>query len=146
MKRLRNAVIYFAVFLALSIGGYWLLGVSQQTVSFGETKVQVDIADDGQERLLGLGDYDGLNANQGLLFVFEQPDKHGIWMKDVEFPIDVVWLDESRNIIHIVKEMQPSSYPEVSKPDQNAKYVIELPAGFVENNNVNEGDNVEFSF
>ena len=53
-------------------------------------------------------------------------------MKDMNYPIDIVWLDKDKKIVYIVKNAPPESYPyETFVPKQDARYVLELPAGTV---------------
>ena len=67
-----------------------------------------------------------------MLFVFPDNDQHGIWMKDMKFPIDIIWISENYNIVHVKKDATPESYPTVFKNSKPARYVLELPAGSIE--------------
>ena len=61
--------------------------------------------------------------------IFPHDDNWGIWMKDMNYPIDVVWLNSSYEVVHIEQSMHPNSYPRsVYKPKNTARYVIEFPA------------------
>lgn len=49
-------------------------------------------------------------------------------MKDMNFPIDIIWVNADYEIVHMVKNAQPDSYPEIFKPNKAAQYVLEVPA------------------
>ena len=79
-----------------------------------------------------------------MLFIFEKPGKYYFWMKDMNFPIDMIWIGEDMRVIYIKKNAQPESFPKTYGPDIDSKYVLEVVAGFSEKNNLKEGDRAEF--
>ncbi len=81
-----------------------------------------------QER--GLGGRDGLPADEGMLFVFKTPDRYGFWMKDMRFPIDIIWMDAQGQVITVASSVAPSTYPYVFYPAAPTSYVLETAAGF----------------
>jgi hypothetical protein len=110
------------------------------TISIEDAVIQIDIADSLEERVRGLSDRFILEENRGLLFVFEKSDFHGIWMKDMLFPIDIIWLDNDLSIIDFKKDVLPESYPEIFKPKEKAKYVLEVGTGFIDLHQISIGD------
>ena len=92
----------------------------------------------------GLSNKKILPSGMSMLFVFDNEDRHGMWMKDMNFPLDMIWIDKYKKIIHQVSNISPSTYPHVFYPDTNDKYVLELPAGFIENQKLKEGDQIYF--
>ena len=56
--------------------------------------LQVEVMVNDEDRAMGLMFRPSLPEDHGLIFVFEQIDFHGFWMKNCKFPIDMVWLDE----------------------------------------------------
>ncbi len=97
-----------------------------------ETCIKLEVADSNEERVKGLSGRPSLSIDQGLLFVFDEPESHCIWMKDMNFPIDIVWLDENKTVTDIKTKTKPETYPESFCPSKNAKYVIELNSGIAE--------------
>jgi uncharacterized membrane protein (UPF0127 family) len=104
--------------------------------------VDIEIADTDEKRELGLSGRESIVSNAGLLFVFQKLQPAGIWMKDMKFPIDIVWIDDSLRVIYIKKDAKPESFPEIFLPPQNALYVLELNSGFVEKNKIKIGDSI----
>ncbi len=79
-----------------------------------------------QER--GLSGRSGLNDRSGMLFVFDEPGERCMWMKDMKFNLDMLWLDGSGQVVKVAQGVTPGSYPE-SFCAINTKYVIELSSG-----------------
>lgn len=102
-----------------------------QTKEFtiGKTTLTVEIADTDSEREQGLSGRKNLPKDQGMLFVLDEPGQYGFWMKDMNFPIDIVWLDSHKKIIGITKNLQPNSYPKIFMSPLGTKYVLELNPG-----------------
>lgn len=106
----------------------------------GDATIKVGIADTPAERKKGLSGLKQLSDGAGLFFVFDDLDTHSIWMKDMNFAIDVIWLNSSKEVVHIVKNMTPDTYPTAFTPVRPALYILEVPAGFVEKWGIKIGD------
>lgn len=65
-------------------------------------------------------------------------------MKDMQFPVDVVWLGDDLSIVHMWQDASPDSFPAVLTPDTPARYVLEVPAGAARAAGVSIGDRLEF--
>ena len=102
----------------------------------------VDVADSVKEIKTGLSGRTTLETGQGMLFIFDKLDFYGMWMKDMNFPIDIIWINENLQIIDIKTQVLQKSYSEIFYPVQKALYVIEVNAGFSELNNIKIGDKV----
>ena len=110
-----------------------------KVISIGGTIVLVDIASTEAAREKGLSGRSKLAPNTGILFVFESVGMWGFWMKEMSFPIDIIWVDTSGNVITVAKSVSPQSYPDVLYPLSPAMYVLEVPAGFSVENHIKEG-------
>jgi hypothetical protein len=66
-----------------------------------------------------------------MIFRFGTADFHGIWMKNCKFPIDILWLDEERRVVHVAEAVPPCKAEPcpVYNPMRKASWVIELNAG-----------------
>ena len=87
-----------------------------------------------------------LAENNGMLFIFDRSGVYPFWMKDMNFPIDIIWLDENLKVVYIKKDARPESYPDVYGSEKKAKYVLEVSSGFSEKNNLKVGDGVDFTY
>jgi hypothetical protein len=84
-----------------------------------------------RQRSLGLMFRPALARDHGMLFIFPEPDRHTIWMKNMMLSIDILWLDAARRIVHLEANVPPCQYDPclVYQPPTPARYVIELAAG-----------------
>lgn len=96
------------------------------------------------ERTQGLSGTTQLRADQAMIFVFDSDNKWSMWMKDMDYPIDIVWTDSNKKIVYIVKNAPADSYPEKFTPNKDARYVIELPAGTVDGKSIKVNSGVVF--
>lgn len=106
--------------------------------------IKAEVVDTEVLRKRGISGKEGLSTNQAMLLVFDKPDKHGIWMKNMKFSIDIVWLDISKKVVSISEEVSPDSYPLVYKPSEPSKYVIELGAGGVQKFGIKVGQKLSW--
>lgn len=109
-------------------------------------KIKVDLAITEQERNKGLSLRPFLSDDVGMLFVFDKASKYFFWMKEMNFPIDIIWIGEDKKIVYIKKDAKPESYPEVFGPSIDAKYVLEVVSGFSDKYNLKEGDEIDFEY
>lgn len=100
-----------------------------KTITVNNKTIAVEIADTPSERRLGLSGRESLKLNTGLLFIFDTPDYHSFWMKDMNFPIDIFWLDENYQIVDSWLDADPASFPKSVAPKTKAKYVLETNVG-----------------
>jgi len=92
----------------------------------------------------GLGGRVSMPSNYGMLFTFTHPSMVCLWMKDMHFPLDMVWFNDHKQVIHEVTNVSPLTYPRVFCPPQPAHYVIELQAGQIASTKLREGQTVQF--
>ncbi|MDB5176652.1 MAG: hypothetical protein JWN75_320 [Candidatus Saccharibacteria bacterium] len=121
-----------------------MTGTEQSTLSLKNQTYQLTIARTEADREQGLSDTESLPADHAMLFVFPTISKPGIWMKDMNYPIDIVWLDTDKKVVYTVVGAQPSSYPKIFQTDKDSRYVIELPAGTIEKTGIHRGDKADF--
>ncbi|MEK7123905.1 MAG: DUF192 domain-containing protein [Patescibacteria group bacterium] len=118
-------------------------------VLINNKKIIVEIAKTPIEQATGLGFRDSLGKDEGMLFIFEEKTKPGFWMKDMKFPIDIIWISGDA-IAGISENIQPpTGAPDenltVYSPPEPVNYVLEVNAGFASENEIKIGDKVDFS-
>lgn len=107
--------------------------------------IQAEVAGNFIEREKGLMSKDSLADDSGMLFIFEEEELHSFWMKNMAFPLDILWLDSNKKITYIKENAQPCKEScESLLPGAKAKYVLEVPAGFVERNKIEVGQVARF--
>lgn len=108
-------------------------------IEINDVVINVEVADTDAERAQGLSGRESLKEGEGLLFIFEKEGFYGFWMKDMNFPIDIAWINKDKKIIHIENGVSPETYPKVFQPTEKSLYVLEVPAGFFAGHNINLG-------
>ncbi|HEY0979871.1 MAG TPA: DUF192 domain-containing protein [Candidatus Paceibacterota bacterium] len=119
------------LFLLLGQGTRTIVpGFTDGTLVSGSTRIAVSIADSESERVQGLSNTDPLPKGVGKFFIFDTPEMHGFWMKDMRYAIDIIWLDAQMRVVSIKTGAAPESYPETFYPSAESLYVLEVPSGF----------------
>ncbi|MCA9356829.1 DUF192 domain-containing protein [Candidatus Nomurabacteria bacterium] len=111
-------------------------------ITVGGVDVYASIADTLPTRIKGLSGTPFLPDNVVKLFAFGVPGNHSIWMKEMNYSIDIIWVAKEGNIVHIEENVSPDTYPESFAPPVEAWYVVEASAGFSASNTIVIGDKV----
>lgn len=109
-----------------------------------DVTITIERADTPAARARGLSGRAGLAENTGMLFVLEASKRHSFWMKDMNFPIDIIWIDEHHTVVDITREAKPASFPDSFAPAVPARYVLEVNAGFADHHRIKIGDTISF--
>lgn len=104
--------------------------------------VVASVADDQAKRAQGLSGVREMADNEVKLFIFNTDERHGFWMKDMLFSIDMIWVNKDLEIVHIEHSVSPETYPESFRPPVPARYVIETVAGFAQTHSLTVGDRI----
>lgn len=114
-----------------------------QEIKIKNIPLNIQLADSPAERVLGLSGRDDLADDEGLLFIFNSSGFYNFWMKDMRFPIDIIWVGEDWRVVDLKTAVSPATYPELFTSRQLAKYVLEVNSGWVNKNNIQIGDVVK---
>ncbi len=123
-------------------------GYSQVNITVNGVELMADIAATSDQQSKGLGVKDSLNENEAMLFPFRTESEHTFWMIGMKFPIDIIWLDADKKVVHIeysLNPCKPDSPCPTYTPKEGSLYVLETVAGFAQKYNVTEGTPVEFN-
>ena len=105
-------------------------------IIFDDIEFIVEIVDTPGLRARGLSLREALSPNAGMLFVFSGSDKHGFWMKDMLFSIDIIWFDNEFVVVDVKENLSPESYPQVFKPRVPARFALEINIGGISDNEI----------
>ena len=107
-------------------------------------RLDIEIADDEYQTQTGLMYRSSMESNQGMLFVFDDIIMRSFYMKNTEFPIDIIYLNSEKEIISIQKNAKP--FNETSLPSEApSQYVLEVNAGLSDLWKLENGDKIQFS-
>ena len=114
------------------------LSYSETTLRIGSIELKAIIADSFIKRMIGLMYMEELPQDKCMLFKFSNESALGIWMKNMRFPIDVIWLDSGMKIVTITEALPPCHkiLCKTYYPTTDAMYIIELNSGFVKSNGI----------
>jgi hypothetical protein len=122
----------------------------QGIVKIDDVVLKVQIADTKPLQTRGLMFQETLPYDQGMLFIFEDEGIRSMWMLNMQFSLDVLWIDAQGNVVHIEKDTQPCksaletmACTFTNGNDEEAKYVLEVTAGFVDKFGITENSKLE---
>ena len=106
----------------------------------GET-FEVTIAKTDKEKQIGLSGKEKIEEDQGMLFVFENPDYYSFWMKEMKFPIDIIYISNDKVTTVIENAKPPSSDKSLTvyRPGNKSDKVLEVNAGLAKKYNIQTG-------
>lgn len=105
-------------------------------VQVGDKQYLVHISYTQQEKNQGLQQTNKLDDNEGMLFVYDEPQDVSFWMKDTKIPLDIIFINEDEEVIS-VKQGTPMSEEPIT--ESGVQYVLEVN----QNSGIKEGDEVE---
>lgn len=139
------AIVAILLLIIRSQGESWQ---GRARVRVGGAVIKAEVADSAEARTRGLSSRPNLRKGQGLLLVFDQPGRYAIWMKDMNFPLDIMWIKDGR-LADFVENAPP---PAPGTPDSElyvyepyilSDYILEVGSGFIESRGLKIGDPVE---
>lgn len=120
--------------------------VKYKTVEINSQRLNVEIADSNEKIAEGLSDRDQIGSD-GMLFVFNQPSNQPFWMKNMRFPVDLLWINNDK-VSGMEKNMPipvsgtPDNKLDLYFPPTDVTSALELPSGSIERLNINIGDQI----
>lgn len=115
-----------------------------KTIKINGHEIKVELADTPAKRVQGLSGRQSLPGDQGMLFIFDTDQKPAFWMKDMRFPIDIIWIKDD-TIIGFEQNILPETYQQglTFAPLTPIDKVLEVGAFFIENNQINRGQKIK---
>jgi uncharacterized protein len=114
----------------------------------GGTIILAELADTPQKRAEGLMYREHLGPDRGMLFTFSQAQAWVFWMKNTKIPLDLIWMNEKKQIVHMEQRVPICTRTDDScpqyRPNEDALYVLELAAGRAESLKLQRGSKLQF--
>ena len=145
----KKIIIIILVFILLAAIGFAVTNLFNFTNSPSATikdkTFKLLVAKSDEEKQVGLSRHENLPADSGMIFLFDEPNIYSFWMKDMKFPIDILYINGDR-IVTIYKNQKPerSGNPPVLTPKEEADKVLEINAGLSDKYKFLEGDKIKF--
>lgn len=118
-----------------------LSGCTQNYLEINNHKIVVEIADTEEKRAKGLSGRENLCDNCGMLFIFDKAGKYNFWMKDMQFPLDFIFINGDE-VADVKQNISPDTYPEIISSNQVFDKVLEVNAKYIEKNNITIGQKI----
>ena len=114
-------------------------------IKIGSAVFQIEIADSFLKRQKGLSGRESLSENKGMFFIFALPANYGFWMKDMNFPIDIIWIKGDK-VVGFSENLTPcrANFCQAYYPPANIDKALEVSAGVVSEKNIEIGDMLKY--
>lgn len=153
MKKL--IIVYIVLIIAVILLAVFKFGGNITAFNFFKspqaeingTKIELTLAKSEKDRMKGLSGRKSLEQNKGMLFVFDQKAKYGFWMKEMLFPIDIIYIDDD-SVVYIAENATPPAQAQnlkIYEPPQIVNYVLEVNAGTAKKLDIHKGTKVKFT-
>ncbi|MBI4092025.1 MAG: DUF192 domain-containing protein [Candidatus Levybacteria bacterium] len=112
----------------------------------GDKKINLILAKSDKDRVKGLSGRNNLAEDQGMLFIFEKKGKYGFWMRDMKFPLDIIYIDDN-TVVYLVENVPAGAQAPnltIYVPDTDANRVLELNAGGAKKYGIKKGTKITF--
>lgn len=144
MKKL----IILLIIAGIGYGGYTYYKNREglTLITIGNKSYDVEVVSTPEAREQGLMNRDTIGVADGMLFVFPKSDIYPFWMKEVRFPLDIIWIN-GKTVVYVVESAEPSSEPPYNTytPTETANLVLELPRSTVLRDSIQVGSEVEIN-
>lgn len=140
-----TVVIFFSILLAAFIASD---RKNSTQVSVNDAKFQVSLAKTDKEKQIGLSDTKNLPENKGMLFLFDQPAYYSFWMKEMKFPIDIIYIHGNKVTTvfsNVLPPSQTDGHLPLYQPKNASDKVLEVNAGMAQKYNIQEGSTIKIN-
>lgn len=145
---MKKILIVLAIITILIIGLWaWQSSQKSPVAKIGNRTFNLYLTKTNEDKQIGLSKYDKIDDSKAMIFSFEKPDYYSFWMKEMKFPIDIIYVRDDK-IVTIHKNVQPPKNDkdlQVYSSNKPADTVIEVNAGLSQKYNIKEGDSVKVS-
>lgn len=131
----------------ICLGGFlFFLTTSREKIEIQiqDQYLEVWVSENEKERSKGLSSVDSISNKEGMLFLFQEEVIPLFWMKDMNFPIDIIWINSQKEVVEITENIYPETYPQTFSPSFPIKYAIEVNAGWCSERGIKEGDKLNY--
>lgn len=146
IKSARRALVFIVCTLSAIVVVLYLHRDNQvDRMTFGTNTLRITTVTTVEDQAKGLGGRLSLDAAEGMLFSYQaEAANRCFWMKDMRFAIDMIWINDNKEIVQIIPNIQPESFPTSYCNERPARYVLEVASGKAQRSKVNEGMRLDF--
>jgi uncharacterized membrane protein (UPF0127 family) len=133
-------VLFFIFIKGQSVSSF--PGYKEAQLNLHGHNLRLYIADNDKTREQGLSGIKKLKDNEGMVFVFRKPDYYAFWMKDMNFPLDFIYVNINK-VVDIKENISPQTYPQAFEPVGPSDKIIEVNVGTVQKLSIKKGDIIQ---
>lgn len=152
---MKTIILLFAILFGMLLGIFLLQNPANRVSIFSKTPKEtignhsfnVKVAKTPKEKEIGLSETKSLSDDEGMVFPFDHSDYYAFWMKNMDFPIDIIYIQNGK-VVDIFPSVNPptdSSNPPVYQPKSPADTVLEIKAGLSSKYGFKIGDDAKSS-
>lgn len=142
-----KVLLSFALLIIVVLAFAFYQKKTDQIAKINSHEFQLIVAKSEEDKQIGLSKYDKLPQDKAMVFIFEKPDYYRFWMKDMKFPIDMIFIKDNK-IVKIYENAPilktPTNELPIYSPPEPIDKVLEVNAGISKKYNFKAGDTVEF--
>jgi uncharacterized protein len=116
----------------------------QNHVNINGHIINIEVVDTESKKTEGLSNRNILCPECGMLFIFDKPGNYGFWMKDMNFPLDFVFINNNR-VIDLKQNISPETYPSTITASSAFDKVLEVNSGYVSKYNLKIGQSISLT-
>ncbi len=146
LRKIVIGMVTILLIATISVGYFVLQTPKSVRIKISGVVLNVELATTPAQKEKGLSGRDSLPPDNGMLFVFDTEDYLTFWMNGMKFPLDIIWVNSSRQVVFFEQDLQPcgpKACPTFT-PSVKAMYVLEVNAGFVAAHHISPGDMFSF--
>jgi uncharacterized protein len=154
---MKKILLILAILVILVLGAYFIqkyskgsilpIGAGISTVTIGNYSFKVTVATSEKDQEVGLSETNSLAINQGMIFLFQAPGYYPFWMKNMKFPIDIIYINGDEIVTIISNAQPPKNNAEnltVYASTRPADKVLEIQAGLSDKYHFKNGDKAKY--
>jgi uncharacterized membrane protein (UPF0127 family) len=137
-------LLIIAFFFTQSYFGFF---TTKATATVKNHIFSIDVAKTPKEKEIGLSGKTSISTDYGMYFPFEKADYYAFWMKNMKFPIDIIFLKDNKIVTIFQNVPAPTSDTDklpLYQPDEPANAVLEITAGLSQKYSLSKGDTILF--
>ncbi|OGZ26840.1 MAG: hypothetical protein A2365_01425 [Candidatus Nealsonbacteria bacterium RIFOXYB1_FULL_40_15] len=115
----------------------------KKEVCINEKCFELEVAKTQEEKARGLMFREKLEKGKAMLFPYEEGGIYSFWMKNMNFPLDIIWINKDKKIVYIEENVPPCKTKECPNYRHEGKYILEINAGLSEEYGIRTGDAVD---
>lgn len=105
--------------------------------------IDIEIAETDEERARGLMGRRQMGYDRGMLFIFDETNTSGFWMKNTPMPLDIVFVGPDSQVVSIARRTTPFS-EETIEPEGPKRFVVEVRAGFADRYDLSDSTRIRW--